>query len=148
LRLRFNPIQDIAIQAFGERILLDTVQAFDHRGYQPPLPVEDGEDEVVDETPPRLQQEADRMARARELVDGIRDQALAVGWTITTLYFGDGYDRHPVGAQYGLVCYVGNQDQIGEVTRASIELIGPPPLEIRTRFYNPDVDQPWIRRRR
>jgi hypothetical protein len=29
-----------------------------------------------------------------------------------------------------------------EVTRQSIELIGPAPLEARSRFYNPNVDQP------
>jgi len=28
--------------------------------------------------------------------------------------------------------------------RPGIEIIGPPPTEVRTRFYNPDVDQPWI----
>lgn len=32
-----------------------------------------------------------------------------------------------------------------EVTRQSIELIGPPPSETRTRFYNPDVEQPWVK---
>ena len=47
----------------------------------------------------------------------------------------------------GLVCYVGAAHRIGELTRHSIELIGPPPQEVRNRSYNRDVEQPWIRRR-
>jgi hypothetical protein len=35
------------------------------------------------------------------------------------------------------------QDRICEVTRQSTEVIGPPPLEVRSRFYNPNVEQPW-----
>jgi hypothetical protein len=61
-----------------------------------------------------------------------------------SLYFCDGYERRPIAASYGLVCYIGAQHRIGEVTRQSIELIGPPPSATRTRFYNPDVEQPWI----
>jgi len=80
----------------------------------------------------------------RELVDDIRDEALALGWTSERLYFSDGYERRPFAARYGLVCYVHTKDPIGEVTRQSIELIGPPPLEVRSRFYDPDVEQPWI----
>jgi hypothetical protein len=61
-----------------------------------------------------------------------------------SLYFSDGYERRPISPRYGLVCYIGAEHRIGEVTRQSIELIGPPPMEMRTRFYNPDVEQPWI----
>jgi hypothetical protein len=80
------------------------------------------------------------------LVDEIRDQALALGWTVESLYFCDGYERHPVGPRYGVVCYIGADHRIGEVTRQAIELIGPPPMKMRSRFYNRDVDQPWIKR--
>ena len=62
------------------------------------------------------------------------------------LTFCEGYERRPIGPRYGLVCYVGAQDWIGEVTPQSIELIGMPPMETWLRFYNPDVEQPWIRR--
>ena len=51
--------------------------------------------------------------------------------------------RCPLGSA---IILFGDQLSIGEVTRESIEIIGPPPRETRTRFYNPDVDQPWIRR--
>ena len=44
------------------------------------------------------------------------------------------------------ICYLKPGDRIGEVTLQSIEIIHPLPSEVRHRFYNPDVDQPWIRR--
>lgn len=90
--------------------------------------------------------ELERRSRARGLVDEIRDQALALGWTHERLYFSDGYDRRPLAAGYGLVCYVGTEERIGEVTRQSIELIGPTPTGARSRFYNSDVEQPWVKR--
>jgi hypothetical protein len=46
----------------------------------------------------------------------------------------------------GLVSFLKPGDRIGEVTLQSIEIVGPPPTGVRQRFYNPDVDQPWIRR--
>jgi hypothetical protein len=79
-------------------------------------------------------------------VDAIRDQALDLGWSLERLYRHEGYHKRPFMGDHGLVCYVGMQDRIGEVTRQSIEIVGPPPRENRLRFYNPDVDQPWIRR--
>jgi hypothetical protein len=71
---------------------------------------------------------------------------MALGWSEQRLYFCEACDRYPIRPAYGLICYVGPEHTIGEVTRESIQLIGPPPRETRTRFYNPDVDQPWIRR--
>ena len=46
-------------------------------------------------------------------------------------------------AERGLVCFLKPGDRIGEVTLQSIEIIHPLPSEVRHRFYNPDVDQPW-----
>ncbi len=144
LRQRFNDVQTRAIDAFGERDLLEAVRAIDSERYRPPLPEELEKAKQIDSAPARTNPEAERLARARALVDGIREQAVAAGWTMESLYYYEGHERRPFGARYGLVCYIGQHHRLGEVTRQSIELIGPPPMETRTRFYNPDVEQPWI----
>ncbi len=75
------------------------------------------------------------------MVDAICDQALSLGWKRERLYaIGNGQ----FDPQRGLVCLLNPGDRIGEVTARSIEVIHPPPEEVRHRFYNPDVDQPWI----
>jgi len=76
-------------------------------------------------------------------VDAIREQALALGWSERRLYQNRGQLRFPCGEDYGLVCFIGEEQRIGEVTRQYIEIISPPPRENRLRFYNPDVPQPW-----
>jgi len=147
LRGKFNAIQERAIDVFSEAALIAAAGKLDPESYRPPL-VEPEERAAAPAEPvaARRNPEAERIMRARDLVDAIRDQALALGWTMESLYFSDGYERRPFAARYGLVCYLRAQDRIGEVSRQSIELIGPPPLEARSRFYNPDVEQPWIRR--
>ena len=35
--------------------------------------------------------------------------------------------------------------RIGQITRQWIEIISPPPHENTLRFYNPDVEQPWVK---
>lgn len=79
-------------------------------------------------------------------VDAIRDQALSLGWTDARLYQNRGRYSFPCGQEYGLVCFLYDDRSVGEVTRQSIEIIGPPPQENRLRFYNPDVDQPWLKK--
>jgi hypothetical protein len=148
VRRRFNGIQEQAIQTFGEEILLTAVRNLDVAGYRPPLPDEFEKAKSAESLPVRPNPESERLARVRALVDGIRDTALALGWTPDSLYFCDGYERFPIAPRYGLVCYIRTDHRIGKVTRQSIELIGLPPEEIRSRFYNPDVEQPWIRRTR
>jgi hypothetical protein len=146
LRQRFNGIQTLAMAAFGDQVLLEAIRTLDGEGYRPPLPEEFEPVNAAEPVRAKADPESQRLARARGLVDEIRDEAIALGWTMDSLYFCDGYVRRPIGPRYGLVCYVGGQDRIGEVARQSIELIGPPPQGVRSRFYNPDVDQPWIRR--
>jgi hypothetical protein len=145
VRQRFNAMQSVAVALFGEAVLLQAFRAISPDGYRPPLP---DEYEPLRPTAPvstRPNPEAERLARARQLVDAIREQALALGWTMESLYFSDGHERRPFAARYGLVCYIHAQVRIGDVTRQSIELIGPPPQEVRSRFYNPNVEQPWIK---
>jgi hypothetical protein len=145
-RRHFNAMQSAAVAMFGEVALLEAARSLDSEAYRPPLPDEHDAPKLAAPASPRPNPEAERLARARELVDAIRDQALALGWTMESLYFSEGYDRRPFAARYGLLCYIHGQDRIGEVTLQSIELIGPAPLQTRSRFYNPDVEQPWITR--
>ena len=146
LRQRFNEIQSLAIATFGDAVLIEAVRTIDPEAYRPPLPDEDEPPKRAALVSTRPNPEAERIARARELVDAIRDQALALGWAIESLYFSDGYERRPFAARYGLVCYIHAQDRIGEVTRQSIEIIGPRPLGVRSRFYNRGVEQPWAKK--
>jgi hypothetical protein len=144
LRQRFNEIQVRAIDLFGEPALLAAIAAIDPEMYRPPLA--EVEPPARQEPAPRVRAERDRLACARELVNAIRDEALALGWTMDGLYRSANYERRPFGGGYGLVCYIERGWRLGQVTRQSIELIGPPPAEPRMRFYNPDLEQPWVRR--
>jgi len=146
LRRRFNAIQVRAIEAFGEQALLESVRTIDMEKYRPPMPGEFEKQKPIELSTAAPTAGALRLVRARCLVDEIRDQALALGWTIRSLYFSDEYERHPSLAGYGLVCFIGASDHIGHVCRESTEIICPPPAKIRSRFYNPDVGQPWIRK--
>ncbi len=68
---------------------------------------------------------------------------MAQGWREARLYQNRGRFRFPCGEDYGLVCFVDGDFALGEVTRQSIEIVGPPPWETILHFYNPDVEQPW-----
>lgn len=144
LRQRFNEIQGRAIDLFGEPALLGAIAAIDPEMYRPPLA--EVEPPARQEGAPCVKAERNRLAHARELVNAIRDEALALGWTMDGLYRSENYERLPFVGGYGLVCYIEPGWRIGQVTRHSIELIGPPPAGVRMRFYNPDVEQPWVKR--
>ena len=80
-------------------------------------------------------------------VDAIRDRALACGWTLGGLYGDRGDHPFPAGSGYGLVCFLGGDREIGEVCSRWSEVVGPAPEGHALRFYNPAVDQPWIKHR-
>ena len=139
LRLRFNIVHDWAVAHFGEAKLLATVQAFRPSDYRPPAAEVNG---------PRLLMPGGRKSagdhvspEALVMVDTISEHALSFGWKRERLYGAGGGVFDP---RRGLVCYLKPGDQMGEVTAHSIEIILP--HGVRQRFYNPDVDQPWIRR--
>lgn len=146
LRVRFNAVHEWSVKYFGEAQLLAAVRTFRSCEYKPPLPEEFDRTRRAEPIPSKPSPEAERIARAKQLIDEIRDQALALGWTMESLYFCEGYERRPFAARYGVACYIGGEHRIGEVTWQSIEIIGPSPMETRSRFYNPDVEQPWIKR--
>ena len=162
LRTRFNEIHAWAIEHLGDEALRAAVQSLDPRTYTPPrIDAFDGRSDrvrpPVKETPavpPYLYpQDGDwrftQRVRSSAVpkVDAIRDQALALGWSEARLYQNRGRFRFPCGEDYGLVCFLDENKRIGEVTRQSIEIVGPPPNENRLRFYNPEVDQPWIKKK-
>jgi hypothetical protein len=78
------------------------------------------------------------------MVDSISELARSLGWKRERLYAAGGHGIFD--SNRGLVCFLKPGDRIGEVAAQSIEIIHPLPSEVRHRFYNPDVDQPWIRR--
>jgi len=141
LRIRFNAVHDWAIEHLGEAPLLVAVLALRAGEYRPPV-VEDDRPHVS--LPGAARSNADRISpEAIVMVDAIAEKAMALGWSRDRLY---AVGKGPFDPGRGLVCHLKPGDQIGEVTAQAIEIILPPPSEIRHRFYNPDVDQPWIRR--
>lgn len=137
LRVRFNAVHEWAVEHLGESRLLDAIRDLDARDYAPP---------VADPDAPRRAPQAVEapMSEALGLVNGIRDSALPLGWTDESLYAQAGSQRTAIGVNRGLVCFLKAADKIGEVTAQSIEIILP--NGVCQRFYNPNVDQPWIRR--
>ncbi len=140
LRVRFNAVHQWAVGHFGDQSLLDAVSAL-RADYRPPVPEDDGP--RVSTPQPRKSTSDHVSPEAVALVDAIAEKALAVGWRRERLYHrGKGlFDPNR-----GLVCYLKPGDRIGEVEEQSIEIIHPLPSEVHHRFYNPDVEQPWIRR--
>jgi hypothetical protein len=137
LREKFNAMHEWAVVHLDEDALREAVRNLDARNYAPPVAEED--------RPFRPSRAAEgSAAEAVAMVDAIRDQALALGWTEESLYGTGISTRALFGKACGLAGLLKATDRIGEVTRQSIEII----LSngVRQRFYNPDVDQPWIRR--
>lgn len=71
-------------------------------------------------------------------VDAVHDRATELGWTRDQLYRTDGIAYR----DWGLVRFLGADDEIGEITRRYIEV-----KNVKTRnslrFYNNEIDQPW-----
>ena len=163
LRNRFNVIHAWAMDHLGEEALRAAILSLDPKSYAPPRI--DPVDGQPTDAPPPLKSSPPAVAPYRFPEDGewtftqpvrssavlkvdtIREQALSLGWSETQLYQNRGRFRFPCGQDYGLVCFLEDDKRIGDVTRQSIEIIGPPPQENRLHFYNPDVDQPWLKKK-
>jgi hypothetical protein len=144
-RAAFNAIQAHATGLFGEELLLRAVRSLDAEKYRPPLPEEFEKPNLAPKPPQQGPNTEERLSHASELITAIRNQALALGWSEARLSaVPPEAHRGEIAAGSGLVCYLRPGDQIGEVTREAIEII----LSngVRQHFYNPDVEQPWIRR--
>lgn len=141
LRVRFNAVHEWAVEHFGEDKLLAVVRGFRAGDYKPPV----AEDEGTGVPVPGVRKSAadDISPEAMALVNSISEQALSLGWKRQRLYAAGSRVFAP---DRGLVCFLKPGDRIGEVTLHSIEIIHPLPSEVRHRFYNPDVDQPWVKK--
>jgi hypothetical protein len=139
LRTRFNAVHEWAMAAFGQARLLDAVRTADVRAYAPPVAEAWRPHRPLSTVPAAANDSGGFEHRvsghAVSQVDAIRDRALALGWTHEELYQARGRLRFPFGQGYGLVCFIRDQDRIGEVAADAIEIIGPPPREQRSRFY-------------
>ena len=142
LLVRFNAVQEWAVEHFGEAPLLAVVRTFRSGDYEPPVAEAEGHHVPV----PRVRvSAADEISpEAMALVDSISEEALSLGWKRPRLYAAG--SSRIFDTQRGLVCFLKAGDRIGEVTIQSIEIIHPLPAEVRHRFYNPDVDQPWVKK--
>jgi hypothetical protein len=155
LRAAFNAVHAWAVKHLGEAALVSAARTFDPVRYVPPKADDDdlaGSRCVAPRDPSsplghRFPAQAawpltePVTADAVAKVDAIRDRALALGWPEDALYRNRGELRFPYGGEYGLVCFVGGDARIGEVTRETITIErarGP-----ATSFPNPDVSQPW-----
>lgn len=135
LRSRFNAVHEWAVDRFGESALLDAIRELDARNYAPPIAEPDAPSRVP--APANI-----AWSEALAMVDAIRDRAFALGWTHESLYAYGVSHRAAIGVNRGLVCFLKPSDKFGEVTTHVIEIILP--NNVRQRFYNPNVDQPWI----
>jgi hypothetical protein len=133
LRAKFNAVHEWAMGHFGEAVLAEAVNNLNARDYQPPAAGSCGQRNTPDDGVP---------AEAITMLDAICGRAFGLGWKRERLY-GTGNGRI-FSQNRGLVSFLKPGDRIGEVTLQSIEIIGPPPSEVRQHIYNPDVDQPWI----
>lgn len=137
LRVKFNAVHEWAVAHFGEDALRDAIGHLDARVYSPPVA------EVEKTVRPKPAEDAG-LAEATAKVDVIRDRAVELGWTERSLYGAPASASAVRRRDRGLAGYLRPGDQIGEVSRESIEIILS--SGIRQRFYNPDVEQPWERR--
>ena len=142
LRARFNAVHDWAVEHFGEDQLLDAVRTLRAGAYKQPMADDEGPRVAVASAPRSTGDHVSPEAIA--LVDAIAERALSFGWKHERLYGTGG--KGSFDPQRGLVRFLKPSDRIGEVTAQSIEIIHPLPTEVRHRFYNPDADQPWVKK--
>ena len=133
LRVRFNAMHPWAVEHFSEAQLLAAVRTF-VRATTSRRCLRRSVHEVGGGNPLEAQPR-NRTHRPREAT-GRSDSrpGAGAGMDHGELVLLRGYERRPIGPRYGLVCYVGAKDRIGELTRQSIELIGLPPVDTKSRF--------------
>jgi hypothetical protein len=141
LRVRFNALHEWAVQHFGDEKLLTAVRALRPGEYNPPIAEDEGSHALL---PRAAKSVGDHISpEVIGMVDAIAAKAMALGWSRDRLY---SKGKGMFDPKRGLICYLKPGDRIGEVTPQSIEIIHPPPSAVRHRFYNSDVEQPWIKK--
>lgn len=156
LHRQFMGLHEAAMVLLGESALRQGCAAFDPRSYRPPgwkpkpreLPRREPPPLPAYLYPPhgefRFHLAVSPSAIAK--VDAIAKQALSLGWTLPRLYQNRGRFGFPLGEDWGLVCFVGDDERLGEVTSRYIEIRGIPPRDHLLKFYNPDAAHPWNRK--
>jgi len=151
LRERFYPVHDWAVQAWGNDAiekLLESPQKNPFAVFKKPMGAKPKQDDSylypVDGDWPCIHPVLpDAIAK----VDAIKDKAISLGWSEARLYQNRGRFKFPLGGDYGLVCFVGKNDSLGEVTRQFIEIFRTSGMrKSRLCFYNADTDLPWIKK--
>lgn len=154
LRERFNCVHHWAERRFGTEALRVALRGFDPAVYRPPGKTPPVRRPAAPPVPAwlypahgewRFHEAVTPTAIAK--VDAIREQALALGWTLPRLYQNRGRFGFPLGEDWGLVCFVGDDERLGEVTPRYIEIRGIPPRDHLLKFYNPDAEHPWTRKK-
>ena len=135
LRDSFNRIHKWAMVHLGEATLEEALRTLHAKDYRPPA----AERWDRHGAPPAAGNSSTH-TQALAIVDAIREQAIALGWKHERLY-AVGKPQSPLR---GLASYLNSGDRIGEITREAIEIMLP--SGVRQHFYNPEVEQPWIRR--
>lgn len=145
LRERFNPIQEKAIDMFGKDVLKKACADFDPNRYLPPQSLP--EEAWIYPNDDALQHHASVEFRAVVKVDAIRKKAMKLGWTEAQLYQNQGCLRFPCGEDYGLVCFVGGDREIGRISESTIEILHNPGRQNEKvlHFHNMRVAQPWMK---
>ncbi len=163
LRERFCPVHGWVIDTWGKEVVARSMKKNQPNPFIVTNHVEDEPNPIVGNSkgkPPDANQHQDSSHRypatgeypcihpvspeAVTQVNAIKDRALSLGWTQAGLYQNRGRFKWLCGQDYGLVCFLGNGETIGEITRQSIEIIKP--SGVHHRFYNRDVNQPWIKK--
>jgi hypothetical protein len=161
LHTRFNRIYAWAVKQFGEERLRSAASGFEPRTYSPPPPGAHKSagkkvkyhSPAAGEPKPNVSHLYPKNGKQRfafavsaaavAKVDAIREKAAALGWSEASLYQNRGRLRMPYGKEYGAVCFLDEDIQIGEVTKQSIELVRARRDGSCLRFYNPELDRPW-----
>lgn len=125
-RERFDFIDGLAIEQFGEVTLRDALKSFDSKTYKPPRTLPRKIDDWLYPTHPVFGESEcihPVSRNAVEKVNAIRDCAYGCGWTEAQLYQNRGRFKFPCGQDYGLVCSVEGDRFIGRVSERFIEII-------------------------
>lgn len=138
LRRRFNEVHFWAVKHLGEETLVAAIESPDPGSYQPPA-IQD-----VDRDPPQAGPEPHLYPQdgdwpfmepvspgALAKVNAIRDRALGLGWSDAALYQSRGRYRFPVGGDYGLVCFLHDDCEIGDVAGEYIGIVRPSGSRLR-----------------
>lgn len=144
LRGRFNQVQEWAIGYYGRESVEAAIRQFDFAKYVPPVNPQPEPYFYPATGEWKFSKQVTR--RAIRKVDTIREAAMAKGWSEARLYQNRGQFRYPLGNDYGIVCSLKPNDEIGEITETYIELIH---IDVAGRksplkFYNFDVFPPRL----